>query len=65
MFNRKHGGKPTCRPDAQTLDRLYKEQTARQIADRYGVQEVTVRAWIRRYRREQEMQREANGDNAF
>lgn len=59
MFEQKHGGKPTSRPDAETLDRLYKEQSARQIAERYGVQEVTVRAWIRRYRRDYNTQEES------
>lgn len=46
-------GRPTNRPDADTLGRLYAEHTPAEIGKMYGVSDSTVRCWILKYRREQ------------
>lgn len=51
-IKKKAGGRPTKRPDAVTLDILYSDHTAREIADIYAVPEATVRNWIGYYRRQ-------------
>ena len=50
---RKTGGRPTKRPDIQTLDLLYQRYTAKEIADIFAVPENTVRNWIQHYRRQE------------
>lgn len=42
----KRGGRPTNRPDAETLADLYRTHTARQIAQMYGVAKGTVEQWV-------------------
>lgn len=48
----KKGGRPTNRPDTETLAKLYDNMKAKEIAEKYGVSESTVRAWITRARKE-------------
>lgn len=52
MLERKNAGRPSRRPDVDTLSDLYSEKSAREIAETYGVAEATVRKWIYRYRRD-------------
>lgn len=47
----KKGGRPSKRPDLQMLAMLYKQMTAKEIAEKYGVKESTVRSWIARARK--------------
>ena len=42
----KRGGRPTNRPDPDTLAELYRTHTARQIARMYGVKRGTVAHWV-------------------
>lgn len=51
MIPYKKHGRPSVRPDGETLARLYAEHTAQQIADMYGVTKGTVRVWIADERR--------------
>ena len=50
----KKTGRPTKRPDAQTLNELYSKYTAREIGEMYGVPMKTVEYWIYTFRREYE-----------
>ena len=59
MLSNKRPGHPTKRPDIETLNNLYEVKSAREIAAMYGVAEVTVRAWIARYRKDLEQQKSA------
>lgn len=56
MLPVKKAAHATKRPDIETLDALYAEKSAREIAVMYGVAEPTVRSWIARYRRDQRQQ---------
>lgn len=47
----KKGGRPSKRPDLQMLAMLYEQMTAKEIAEKYGVKESTVRSWIARARK--------------
>lgn len=47
----KRSGRPSVRPDNDTVMALYKDHTAPEIASMYGVKEATVRSWIARIRR--------------
>lgn len=42
----KRGGRPTNRPDPDTLRELYRTYTAREIAEMYGVAKATVARWV-------------------
>ena len=53
-IKKKKGGRPTARPDENTLATLYASMTAREIAEQYHVSEYTVRGWINRARKQQE-----------
>ena len=55
-------GRPTNRPDADTLGRLYAEHTPPEIGKMYGVSDSTVRCWILKYRREQQAAEAAKQD---
>ena len=52
MVMKKNSGRPTNRPDVATLDELYKDHTATEIAAMYKVSPSCVRSWVMRYRRE-------------
>lgn len=45
------GGRPMSRPSIETLANLYKDHTAREIAEIYNVREATVYSWINRARK--------------
>lgn len=47
----KKGGRPSKRPNLQMLTMLYEQMTAKEIAEKYGVKESTVRSWIARARK--------------
>ena len=51
------GGRSTKNPGEEVLYHLYVEQnmTARQIADKYGVAEGTVRGWLYRANKEDQL----------
>lgn len=46
-------GRPTKRPDAETLNNLYyiKNMTSTEIGKMYGVKASTVRSWVTYYRK--------------
>lgn len=44
-------GRPTKRPAPEFLVALYKDHTAKQIAEMYDVKESTVRSWVARLRK--------------
>ena len=50
IINKKMG-RPSNRPDAETFAREYQTMTTKEIAEKYGVQPSTVRAWASRLRR--------------
>lgn len=64
MITHKKKGRPTNRPDAGVLTALYKDHTAREIAEQYGVAITTVQAWITRYRKEPETAMQEADTNA-
>lgn len=43
-------GRPTKKPTDEELTLLYAQYTAREIAEKCGVKESTVRSWIARQR---------------
>ena len=47
-------GRPTNKPDAETLNEMLKVRSARDIAIFYDVAPSTVRSWIYRYRKQAE-----------
>ncbi len=47
---KKKHGRPTRKPDNDTLRELYAVKTAKQIANEYEVATVTVRKWIQQAR---------------
>ena len=57
MLEKKHAGRPSNRPDIDTLSDLYSVKTAHEIANLYGVADTTVRRWIARYREDLEQQK--------
>ena len=63
LIPRKEKGRPTKKPDDETLAALYAEKTAREIGEMYGVKPSTVRTWAHRVRVAQEA-REAQGARA-
>lgn len=50
----KKQGRPTVRPDDDTLAKLYNELPTKQIAEMYGVKPSTVRGWASKARRAEE-----------
>lgn len=50
--NKKLGGRPTVRPDADWLVKYYEEHTAREIAEMFDVSISTVRSWVCRIKQE-------------
>lgn len=55
-------GRPTKKPDAETLNEMLKVRSARDIAIFYDVAPSTVRSWIYRYRKQAEQaERTLNG----
>lgn len=57
---KKEGGRPSKRPSNEQLALLYQANTAKAIAEKYGVSEYTVRNWIAKARKEQEKDGMAN-----
>jgi transposase len=49
--NKKRGRKPSVKPSAAEINRLYKKMTAKEMAEHYGVSIHTVKNWIHFYRR--------------
>lgn len=47
----KKSGRPTKKPSLEMLAMLYEHMTAKEIAEKYGVKESTVRSWLWNYRR--------------
>ena len=49
-MERKKGGRPSKRPknEAETREllTLYREHTATELAEKYGVKPATIRAWV-------------------
>ena len=58
MFEKKKNGRPSVRPDLQTLSMLYQTMTAKEIAHQYNVSESTVRSWVSRARKQQEREQQ-------
>lgn len=52
MLEYKKKGKPSKKPSAEELSRLYETKTAKEIAFQLGVSESTVKHWIADYRKE-------------
>jgi transposase len=52
MFENKRGGRPSKRPSEYELDMMYQTMTAKEIGEKIGVSETTVRKWITAYRKE-------------
>lgn len=50
LIPRKEKGRPTKKPDDETLAALYAEKTAREIGEMYGVKPSTVRSWAHKAR---------------
>lgn len=48
---KKKGGRPSKKPSIEMLNMLYQSMTAKEIAEKYGVTESTVRSWIARARK--------------
>ena len=59
-------GRPTTRPDDDTLAELYRTKPTKEIAEMYGVKPSTVRGWASKARRAEEarMAAEAAGTEA-
>lgn len=53
MLERKKAGRPSGRPATEVFEELYRNHTARQIAEMYGVSIPTVKYWVKQIRREQ------------
>ncbi len=53
MKMKSEGGRPTKRPSNDILEKLYisDDLTAKEIAEKYGVLESTVRGWIYKARK--------------
>jgi uncharacterized protein YjcR len=47
---KKRGRKPTPKPNASEINELYKNMTAKELAEHYGVSIYTVKNWIHFYR---------------
>lgn len=52
VIPKKKGGRPSKRPTNAELAILYQSMTAKEVAERYGVSEYTVRNWINKARKE-------------
>ena len=52
MLECKRAGRPSNKPTMAELDMMYQHMTAKELANHYGVAEVTVKKWIYRYRKE-------------
>ena len=48
---KKNNGRPSKRPPESVLAQEYAEHTAKEIAEKYGVAESTVKRWISNYRK--------------
>lgn len=53
LFERKKMGRPTNRPDTNTLAELYNSCTITEIAEKYNVKPATVRYWISQERKKE------------
>lgn len=53
MKMKSEGGRPTKKPSKDILEKLYISEglTAKEIAEKYGVSESTVRGWIYKARK--------------
>lgn len=51
MIEAKKKGRRSRKPSEQELAMMYSQMTAKEVGERYGVAETTVRRWIREYRR--------------
>lgn len=47
---KKKGRRPSNKPSAEELGKLYKTMTAKELADHYSVPVYTVKNWIYAYR---------------
>lgn len=56
----KKRGRPSKKPSEAQLDMLYSMMTAKEIAEQLGVSVKTVERWIYEYRKESEVQTNAN-----
>lgn len=62
LFESKRRGRPSKRPDTNTLAELYATHTMAEIAEKYGVGRATVHAWIADERKKElAKEREMNG----
>lgn len=52
ILTEKPHGRPSVRPDNETLLMLYSGMTAPELAEKYGVSADTVRRWVRLARKE-------------
>lgn len=57
---KKKRGRPSKRPPEAQLDMMYSMMTAREIAEQLKVSVKTVERWIYEYRKESEVQNNAN-----
>lgn len=55
-------GRPSVRPDDETLATLYRDKPTKEIAEMYGVKPSTVRSWASRVRRGNAAGTEARAD---
>lgn len=53
MIAKKKGGRPSKRPTNEELALMYQMMTAKQVAEKYGVSEYTVRNWVNKARKEE------------
>lgn len=53
LFERKKMGRPTNRPDTDTLAVLYNSCTIAEIAEKYSVKPATVQYWISQERKKE------------
>lgn len=51
-FTEKKHGRPSSRPDNETLLMLYSGMTAIELAEKYSVSEDTIHRWMRLARKE-------------
>ncbi len=56
-------GRPTKKPDVNTLNNMCKMHTVREIAIFYDVAPSTVRSWISRYRKQAEQEQNDSRTN--
>lgn len=53
IIEKKNGGRPTKRPVTAELAMLYSMMTAKEIGEKYGVSQYTVKNWIAKARKEE------------